>query len=173
MVVERIPIKFNKYVFDNFYSEKKTWPYIFIYSFVTRKKLLQVNRNCQIYYPDIKVDCYTAIEVESDVRLTYFEEDMFIFGLIMLGLLVIDIYLTIDYISSLSHREKVEESLKYDNLRASEIRQRYDELSAPERRTYRPHSVPRRAKGESIREEEDLSDVLSRREANQTGTARR
>ena len=77
MVVERIPIKFNKYVFDNFYSEKKTWPYIFIYSFVTRKKLLQVNRNCQIYYPDIKVDCYTAIEVESDVRLTYFEEDMF------------------------------------------------------------------------------------------------
>lgn len=102
-----------------------------------------------------------------------FEEDMFIFGLIMLGLLVIDIYLTIDYIRSLSHREKVEESLKYDNLRASEIRQRYDELSAPERRTYRPHSVPRRAKGESIREEEDLSDVLSRREANQTGTARR
>ena len=102
-----------------------------------------------------------------------FEEDMFIFGLIMLGLLVIDIYLTIDYIRSLSHREKVEESLKYDNLRASEIRQRYDELNAPERRTYRPHSVPRRAKGESIREEEDLSDVLSRREANQTGTARR
>lgn len=102
-----------------------------------------------------------------------FEEDMFIFGLIMLGLLVIDIYLTIDYIRSLSHREKVEESLKYDNLRASEIRQRYDELSAPERRTYRPHSVPRRAKGESIREEEDLSDVLSGREANQTGTARR
>jgi hypothetical protein len=102
-----------------------------------------------------------------------FEEDMFIFGLIMLGLLVIDIYLTIDYIRSLSHREKVEESLKYDNLRASEIRQRYDELSAPERRTYRPHSVPRRAKGESIREEEGLSDVLSRREANQTGTARR
>ncbi len=102
-----------------------------------------------------------------------FEEDMFIFGLIMLGLLVIDIYLTIDYIRSLNHREKVEESLKYDNLRASEIRQRYDELSAPERRTYRPHSVPRRAKGESIREEEDLSDVLSRREANQTGTARR
>lgn len=100
-----------------------------------------------------------------------FEEDMFIFGLIMLGLLVIDIYLTIDYIRSLSHREKVEESLKYDNLRASEIRQRYDELSAPERRTYRPHSVPRRAKGETIREEEDLSDVLSRREANQTGTA--
>ncbi|MBQ1438142.1 MAG: hypothetical protein IIZ10_00525 [Solobacterium sp.] len=102
-----------------------------------------------------------------------FEEDMFIFGLIMLGLLVIDIYLTIDYIRSLNHREKVEESLKYDNLRASEIRQRYDELSAPERRTYRPHSVPRRAKGESIREEEDLSDVLSGREANQTGTARR
>ncbi len=102
-----------------------------------------------------------------------FEEDMFIFGLIMLGLLVIDIYLTIDYIRSLSHREKVEESLKYDNLRASEIRQRYDELSAPERRTYRTHSVPRRAKGETIREEEDLSDVLSRREANQTGTARR
>ena len=102
-----------------------------------------------------------------------FEEDMFIFGLIMLGLLVIDIYLTIDYIRSLSHREKVEESLKYDNLRASEIRQRYDELSAPERRTYRPHSVPRRAKGESIREEEDLSDVLSGREVNQTGTARR
>lgn len=102
-----------------------------------------------------------------------FEEDMFIFGLIMLGLLVIDIYLTIDYIRSLSHREKVEESLKYDNLRASEIRQRYDELSAPERRTYRPHSVPRRAKGETVREEEDLSDVLSRREANQTGTARR
>lgn len=102
-----------------------------------------------------------------------FEEDMFIFGLIMLGLLVIDIYLTIDYIRSLSHREKVEESLKYDNLRASEIRQRYDELSAPERRTYRPHSVPRRAKGETVREEEDLSDVLSGREANQTGTARR
>jgi len=102
-----------------------------------------------------------------------FEEDMFIFGLIMLGLLVIDIYLTIDYIRSLSHREKVEESLKYDNLRASEIRQRYDELSAPERRTYRPHSVPRRAKGETIREEEDLSDVLSGREVNQTGTARR
>lgn len=102
-----------------------------------------------------------------------FEEDMFIFGLIMLGLLVIDIYLTIDYIRSLNHREKVEESLKYYNLRASEIRQCYDELSAPERRTYRPHSVPRRAKGESIREEEDLSDVLSGREANQTGTARR
>jgi hypothetical protein len=102
-----------------------------------------------------------------------FEEDMFIFGLIMLGLLVIDIYLTIDYIRSLSHREKVEESLKYDNLRASEIRQRYDELSAPERRTYRPHSVPRRAKGETVREEEDLSDVLSGREVNQTGTARR
>jgi hypothetical protein len=102
-----------------------------------------------------------------------FEEDMFIFGLIMLGLLVIDIYLTIDYIRSLNHREKVEESLKYDNLRASEIRQRYDELSAPERRTYRPHSVPRRAKGETVREEEDLSDVLSGREVNQTGTARR
>ncbi len=99
-----------------------------------------------------------------------FEEDMFIFGLIMLGLLVIDIYLTIDYIRSLSHREKVEESLKYDNLRASEIRQRYDELSQWKQK---PHSVPRRPKGEAIREEDDLSDILSGPASRKEEAARR
>ncbi len=96
-----------------------------------------------------------------------FEEDMFLFGLTMLVLLVLDIYLTIDYIRSLHHREKVEESLKYDNLRASEIRRRYDELSAPQKR----ERSSSRKKEEYAEEEDDddLSDILSgpasRREA--------
>ena len=41
-----------------------------------------------------------------------FEEDLFLFGMIMLGLLAADIYLTIDYLRALQHRERVEESLK-------------------------------------------------------------
>lgn len=93
-----------------------------------------------------------------------FDEEMFLFGMAMLVLLAIDIYLTIDYIRSLKHREKVEQSLLNDNLHASEIRQRYEEM----RWQKKPHSVPRRPKGETIREpvtveteEEDLSDLLS------------
>ena len=91
-----------------------------------------------------------------------FEEDLLIFGLIMLGLLAADIYLTIDYIRALKHREQVEESLKYDNLRASEIRQRYQELSAPKkRRTRRPAAEAAAPAPKPAAEEDDLSELLT------------
>ena len=102
-----------------------------------------------------------------------FEEDLLIFGLIMLGLLAADIYLTIDYIRALKHREQVEESLKYDNLRASEIRQRYQELSAPKKnRARRPTAAPAPAP-KPADEEDDLSELLTGPAASEDAVMRR
>ena len=105
-----------------------------------------------------------------------FEEDLLIFGLIMLGLLAADIYLTIDYIRALQHRERVEQSLKQDNLHASEIRQRYQELSAPRKNRARrpaaeapaPAPAPKPAE-----EEDDLSDLLTGPAASEDAVMRR
>ena len=77
-----------------------------------------------------------------------FDEDLLIIGLMMLGFLAIDIYLTIDYIRALRHREKVENSLLMDNIRARETKRQANHMSKarPQRPAYRA--------------EEDLSDVL-------------
>ena len=83
-----------------------------------------------------------------------FDEEMFLFGMAMLVLLGIDIYLTIDYIRSLKHREKVENSLMMDNLHASEIRQRYDELSMPKK------PAQRRRKAQQPQEEEEEAEPI-------------
>lgn len=100
-----------------------------------------------------------------------FEEDLFLFGVFMLAFLAVDLYLTIDYIKSLKHREKVENSLRADNENARFINRNWEELSRQEaqaaarrrsrapRRTaqQRPVQQPQSA---PIAEEEDLSDVL-------------
>ncbi len=95
-----------------------------------------------------------------------FDDEMFLFGMAMLVLLAIDIYLTVDYIRSLQHREKVEESLKMDNLHAGEIRQRYQELSKPgtssrPAQQRRRKAAARPAAYEAPAEEDDLSDLLN------------
>ncbi len=77
-----------------------------------------------------------------------FEEDLFLVGLIMMGFLFIDVYLTIDYIRALKHREKVENSLIMDNIRAGEARRQWNQ-AARSRKRRRP--AP---------QEEDLSDIL-------------
>lgn len=61
-----------------------------------------------------------------------FEESLAFFGIVMLGFLAIDIYLTIDYIKALNHRIKVEQSLKSDNARAADIRRRFNDMSLSE-----------------------------------------
>ena len=72
-----------------------------------------------------------------------FEEDLFIIGALMLGFLAIDIYLTIDYIRSLKHREKVENSLKSDNENARFINRNWEELSRQEQEKERQRVVIR------------------------------
>ena len=72
-----------------------------------------------------------------------FEEDLFIIGALMLGFLAIDIYLTIDYIRSLKHREKVENSLKSDNENARFINRNWEELSRQEQEKERQRAVIR------------------------------
>ena len=66
-----------------------------------------------------------------------FEEELFIIGMMMLGFLAVDIYLTIDYIRSLRHREKVESSLKADNERLARSRREWSNMNLrrnPQRR---------------------------------------
>ena len=72
-----------------------------------------------------------------------FEEDLFIIGALMLGFLAIDIYLTIDYIRSLKHCEKVENSLKSDNENARFINRNWEELSRQEQEKERQRAVIR------------------------------
>ena len=72
-----------------------------------------------------------------------FEEDLLIFGLIMLGLLAADIYLTIDYIRSLKHREKVENSLRSDNENARFINRNWQELNRQEQEKERARATIR------------------------------
>ena len=106
-----------------------------------------------------------------------FEEDLFLFGAIMLGFLAIDVYLTIDYIKALKHREKVENSLRADNENARYINRNWQELNREEaeaaaRRSRRgtsrrqqtakapaPAQAPIPAQAVQP-EEEDLSEVL-------------
>lgn len=106
-----------------------------------------------------------------------FEEDLFLFGMFMLGFLAIDIYLTIDYIQSLKHREKVENSLRADNENARFINRNWEELTrqeaqaAAKRRTRTARRAPQQAPAPQPAkpvkqpaaqpaEEEDLSEVL-------------
>ncbi len=72
-----------------------------------------------------------------------FEEDMFMIGAFMLGFLAIDIYLTIDYIRSLKHREKVENSLRSDNENARFINRNWQELSRQEQEKERQREAIR------------------------------
>jgi len=94
-----------------------------------------------------------------------FEEDLFLFGVFMLGFLAIDIYLTIDYIKSLRHREKVENSLRADNENARFINRNWEELSRKEAQESARRRAPRRPAQQKPQrapraQEEDLSDVL-------------
>ena len=116
-----------------------------------------------------------------------FDEDMFILGLLMLGFLAIDIYLTFDYIKALIHREKVEKSLQSDNERAGALRRQWNRMKSSSRQNpqagsqqqSRPVQQPRPAQAqpsEQVRpqpsqqtiwvEEPDFSDILSSDEQN-------
>ena len=72
-----------------------------------------------------------------------FEEDLFIIGALMLAFLAIDIYLTIDYIRSLKHREKVENSLRSDNENARFINRNWQELNRQEQEKERARATIR------------------------------
>ncbi len=82
-------------------------------------------------------------------------EDMPFIGGLMLLFLGVDIYLTIDYIRALKHREKVEQSLLSDNQRLREVNTQWNQLRR------RPKERRRTAETE---EEDDLSDVLTARQ---------
>ncbi len=115
-----------------------------------------------------------------------FDEDFFILGLLMLGFLAIDIYLTFDYIKALAHREKVEKSLQADNERARTLRRQWNRMDTsqrpgPQPGTYRPaqqrpaqprpapqpqpqqRPAPQPAPQQAVwvEEEPDFSDILS------------
>lgn len=114
--------------------------------------------------------------------------EMFILGLMMLGFLAVDIYLTFDYIKALLHREKVEKSLQADNERAQALRRQWNRMDdsaplgaqqarfnqarqrpAPQSRPA-PQAQPRPAWAE---EEPDFSDILSDDNQNVNQTASR
>ena len=116
-------------------------------------------------------------------------DESVILGLMMLGFLAVDIYLTIDYIRALRHRERVESSLRADNERLSRSRRQWSNMNLrrnPPRTKSRPktaeqpsarktpqpsaprpsqearqNSAPRVIVQPAYQEEEDLSDVLT------------
>ncbi|MBQ9328538.1 MAG: hypothetical protein IJ225_08410 [Solobacterium sp.] len=92
-----------------------------------------------------------------------FDEEYLMFGLLMLVFLAIDIYLTIDYIRALAHREKVEKSLRDDNEKARQIHRQWSNMNLRPKRTSQPVQKE---------EEEDLSDILSREDSPRQQTYR-
>ncbi|MCR5229576.1 MAG: hypothetical protein K6D03_05580 [Solobacterium sp.] len=77
--------------------------------------------------------------------------ELFGLSVFMLAFLAVDAYLSIDYMKQLSHRMKVEESLKRDN----------DAVKRARRKKVARQPVHETIVPEVVGEEEDLSDILS------------
>lgn len=95
--------------------------------------------------------------------LLIFEEEMVFLGLLMMLFLAVDIYLTVDYIKALKHRDKVEKSLLADNERLRRAREQWDRMN-------RNGEQPSRARRAET--EEELEELLSRKQNNREQSMR-
>ncbi len=76
MLIERVGIKFNEYIFDNFYKEENYYPQIDIYSIWTHQLLIRVKKEKD---PEPELfrlqNIYTVKISEKTIHLL--EEDMY------------------------------------------------------------------------------------------------
>jgi hypothetical protein len=75
MLIERVSIRFNEYIFDNFYKEGNYYPQIDIYSIWTHQLLIHVNKKEEDPGLFKLRNIYTVKISEKTIHLL--EEDMY------------------------------------------------------------------------------------------------